>query len=396
MIKNIKQYYKKIIIVLLGLMALISVLQGAKNAVQYSHDFQYDAVKTLVLGMNPYDESLEPSKELMALGFEPYYGPMEANQFPSLLLLLTPYTYFSPTVVKWVWMFCNLIFTGLLIYFLRQTFFKTFSGENYLILVLFMLSGTPWRNQIGVGQHSIFAFVFFVIAVYLAEAARDSQTKSGLYTAGAAAALCLCYFKYTLTLPVVLYFVYKRWIKEIVISVIPHILLTALAAWWLKDTFLNMIKKPLEVASWLSSEGAIDMGSLLGGGGKSIVITAIGMLLLLIMMWFMPEGYDGSVIALLTLWSLVITYHRIYDFFVIIMAFAFVPAGIGLKKYLKIPVKWQLGFLMVLSVWTFYIQKIFDNYDSYTIFAVLYYIYLIVVTVQNIRLLYLRRASKLK
>lgn len=367
----IKTNYKKIIILILALLAFVSVLQGVKNAAMYSQDFQWDAAKVLLLHMNPYDESLNPSDELLRLGYEEVYKQMEANQFPSLLLLLSPYTILPPLTARYAWIVSNIIFTALMIYMLRLTFLKDIEKENFIILSLLMVAGTPWRNQIGVGQHTIYSLLFFLIAVYLAENdnKRFNVLLSGLL-------LAVSYFKYTLTAPLALYFIYKRKYKELLISVIPHIILTVFSAVWLNDSFINMIKKPLEVASALTGEGGMDIGSVAGASKASMLIAMVIMLLLLVMCIVTEEGKDYQLISILLLWSLIMIYHRSYDYFVMILPFCTMLDRDRADK------KGWLIYYILLVLAVFFGLRLFHESDaSLQVCAVFYYIFTLAQTV---------------
>ncbi|MBQ6967479.1 MAG: hypothetical protein IJP84_06210, partial [Lachnospiraceae bacterium] len=97
-----KRHIKTAVYIILILLAVVSVIQGAKNALYYSQDFQYDAALALRCGINPYEVSLSETG-IMSQGpvaefyrvFEEAGAPqkMEANQFPSLLMLLFPMTF---------------------------------------------------------------------------------------------------------------------------------------------------------------------------------------------------------------------------------------------------------------------------------------------------------------
>ena len=186
--------------------------------------------------------------------------------------------------------------------------------DVFVFLMLLMLAGTPYRNQLGVGQHTLFAFFFFLLAVYFSEKEKG-ELKVVL-------SLVVCYFKYTLTVPLALYFVYKRRFRELAASVLVHVGLTFAAAWWLDATFIDMLLEPLKVSSALASEGGLDFGALLSGSSFSFVLAGIVMLLLFCMMLLVGQGNDGLIIGLLTLWSLIVTYHRTYDFFVLVLVAA--------------------------------------------------------------------------
>ncbi len=305
---------RMVIFAVTALLALISVVQGCRNAAAFSQDFQWDAAKVLTFKINPYEESLAPSGILDQYGYEEYFKQMEANQFPSLLMLLLPYTLLPPLAARYAWLASNLLFTAGIIWLVKKTFLKQMKRETFTLLMLLMLAGTPYRNQLGVGQHTLFSFFFFLLAVYFSEREKGEIPM--------VVSLILCYFKYTLTVPLALYFIYKRRFKELAASILVHVGLTFAAAWWLDATFFDMLLEPLKVSSVLVSEGGLDFGALFSGSGFSFVLAGIVMLLLFCMMLLLPQGSDGLVIGLLTLWSLIVTYHRTYDFFVLVLVAA--------------------------------------------------------------------------
>ena len=317
-----------ILYLILGLLAALSVYAGIKNAYIFSQDFQYDAAKALLGGYDPYDYSLEGTKSPGIEGLEEYYAyyesidapqKMEANQFPSLLYLLLPWCLFGARSARVLWLVSNLVFTAVFIGLLRVTFMKETELKNFAIFVLLMLSGTPWRNQLGVGQHTLFSAAFFMLAVFFSEKAEEKKylfVPAGLF-------LAVSYFKYTVTVPMAVYFIYKRRWKELVVSVIPHVILTGVAARVLNEPFIDMIIKPLKVASKLSSQGSIDIGAIFGGGIISMVITVILMGGLVSFAFLCPKGNDALVISLGVLLANIMTYHRMYDFFIMIVVFAY-------------------------------------------------------------------------
>lgn len=326
MLERIKtnRIIRNTLLVVMVLLATVSLVQGIRNACTDSQDFQWDAMKVFSLRINPYDESasMNPSGILDELGYEEYYLQMEANQFPSLLMILLPFSVLSPLAGRYVWIVCNLIFTGLIIFLLRKTVLRDLEKYDFIILSLLMIAGTPYRNQLGVGQHTLFAFCFFLIALYFSEYSK--KRNSVIVTV----ALFICYFKYTLTVPLALILIYKKRYKEIVISALAHVLLTFVSAWWLNDSFMNMILKPLKVASAISADGGLDISAIFGGSLVAYVLALIIMIFLFLLALRLPDGYEKSFMAVLIMWSLIVTYHRTYDFFVMI-------AVAGLFKELK-------------------------------------------------------------
>jgi len=322
--------------ILMALLAVVSVYEGICNALEMSQDFQYDAACALINGYDPYDLSLDFSKDRIPdiEGLKQFYGyfegmgtpqKMEANQFPSLLYILTPYALMPYIPARILWLVTNLLCTGVIIGLLRNTFMSRVDERLYPVFMMLMLAGTPWRNQLGVGQHTLFAVACFVLAVAVAENGREEKSAAGTVAAGLL--LSLSYLKYTVTAPLAIYFIYKRRWKEFVISLVPHALLTGVAAFILKEPYTDMLTKPLAVASALTGEGSIDVGVLTGGAAWSTGITAAVMLFILALALMMPEGNDELFISTAALLSLVMTYHRTYDYFIMIIVFGYFATG---------------------------------------------------------------------
>lgn len=374
-----------IIIAVLGLLALISVIQGVRNAAAFSQDFQWDAAKVLSMKINPYDESLNPSGVLDKFQFDKYYLQMEANQFPSLLMILFPFTLLEPLTARYIWIVINLLLTAGIVILLRKTFLEKTDFYEYTILMLLMIAGTPYRNQIGVGQHTIFAFFFFLLAVYFSEkfSAEENKNKRSIYIIViSAACLFICYFKYTLTVPLCIYFIHKKRYLEIGISVILHVILTFVAAKMLNETFLMMIIKPLKVSSALSAEGGIDFGVLCGGHAVSYVLALIVMIMLFFISLKIDSGHENTFMALLILWSLIITYHRTYDFFVL-------PACYGMFTEINSEKRSrEMMFFGVTLLSVFFLLRVFsENTASKLVVGAIYYIYTLYVTAKVIKII---------
>lgn len=308
---------KILICICLIALAGISVVQGCRNAMTYpmgSFDFQYDSAKYIALGIDPYEESLNPTGLQKKLNLEYYYGGLEANQFPSMLMMLIPFTFFPPMTANFLFLVFNLGCTLGILVLLKKLFLPDDNNMIEMICLIFIfLFGTPWRNNIGNGQHTIFAFFFFMFCLYLSN--KNYRINAGI-------SLAISFFKYTLTVPMALYLVYKRRIKELIVAVSIHGILTVLASFWLKMSIVDLIMKPLRVASHLAGEGSYDINSIFHLGEYGMIVTAI--LIILVFIYAVVgkfPGNDEELLALLTIFSLVIVYHRIYDYFVLIIPF---------------------------------------------------------------------------
>ena len=307
----------------LAILAAVSIFQGVRNAFTASQDFQWDAARALLMRLDPYELSNEPEEALQYPELARFYAmftdqgltqKMEANQFPSLLVLLFPVAIFRADTARILWVVLNLMFSAGIVILLRKTFFEDVPDYDQAVIFLLMFAGTPYRNQLGVGQHTLFAFFFFMLAVYVDKFRPFAATPANTVLTG----LCLfvSYFKYTLTAPLALYFLYKKRYAAIAISVAPHLILTLAAASWLGKSFSYMIIAPLTVASALVAEGGIDLGVIFGGTAGMAVAFVIA-LLLAAGSFLMPDDRDYLLVPVLFLWSCILTYHRTYDFFVL-------------------------------------------------------------------------------
>lgn len=383
---------RAVMIICLSVLAAVSVLAGVKNALEFSQDFQWDAAKALAMRLDPYELSENTQKALEHPELAQFYTmftdrglkqKMEANQFPSLLMLLWPMTVFSPSFAKIIWCVLNLLFTAGIIVLLRRTFFEKTGKFEFAVMMLIMLAGTPYRNQIGVGQHTLFAFFFFMLAVYI-----DRKQPAGKAANCILTALCLfvSYFKYTLTAPLVLYFVYKKRYAEIALSVAGHVVLTECAALWLGKSFVYMIKAPLSVASALVAEGGMDLGLLLGPHAGIAVGAVIAIILTLIALR-LPDDGEYVLFPMLILWSLILTYHRTYDFFVlsaVSMLFGTSETEDPGNRVNNALACWYLAVVILV----YFVLRIFgENTASKIAVGTVYYAFTVAVTVTGVLLI---------
>lgn len=213
MVNRKTEFVKKTITVGLMLLAVVSLTMAVKKGITGGIDFQWDSAKLLAMRIDPYEASLNKNS--------PYhvseYGVVEANQFPSLLWLLFPYTFLNGSSAKIAWLISNFFFLAGILFLLRSLFWRELSKTDYALLASVLLSSGCVRSQIHLGQHSLFAFFFFLLAIWMSKKKRSIL--SGIF-------LAVSYFKYSITAPLMLYFIYKKKYKEVIISFVPHVALT--------------------------------------------------------------------------------------------------------------------------------------------------------------------------
>lgn len=377
-----------IVILLLAVLAAVSVYAGAKNAIAYSQDFQWDATKALVDGYDPYEISLDETGYVPDENLADFYRlftdaglkqKMEANQFPSLLLLLVPYTIFAPMTARVLWLISNICFTVGILWLLRKTFFAKCGAFECAVMFLLMIAGTPFRNQIGVGQHTLFSFFFFMLAVWLDE--KNPEKNSVPITI----CMFISYFKYTLTAPLTLYLLYRRRYKEFAASVVMHIIATVLAAIMLNKSVIYMIVAPLKVASVLGSQGGLDLGAVFGGGIAGYAVGAIVAAALVVITLMLPKGHERLLFAVLLLWSLILTYHRTYDFFVMSAMSVFTAGAIEIECNEQLGKIMRVWFYVLLFMIYFALRVFHENIYSRIVIGLVYYVFTVIVTVMIVR-----------
>jgi len=151
---------------------------------------------------------------------------------------------------------------------------------------------------------------------------------------------------------------------------------TLIAAIILKASPVDMIKMPLFVSKALTGEGSIDIGALSGGAEWSMAVAGVIMLGCVIMALILPEGYDNRFFSLLLLLSLVMTYHRTYDFFVLAAAASGTCLAEGVKEGRRDRIMAAVYIIIVLFF--FFGLRIFnESRESLIIAAFIFYGYLI-------------------
>ncbi len=371
-------------VALLAILAAISVYQGICNALTFSQDFQWDASRALMLGIDPYRESLLPTGALQTGNLKDYYSyyesidapqKMEANQFPSLLMLLYPYALLAPDTARTVWLITNLLWTAGILVLLRLTFLKDCDRFLFILLSLLMLAGTPYRNQLGVGQHTLFSLFFFLLALWF------SEKKWGMIPS--ALSLTVGLFKYTLTAPLALYFVYKRKWGELTIAAAIHAALTVVASIRLKEPLIDMILMPVKVSGALASEGGLDFGALFGGSATAFVLAAIVFCGLFFLALKTKAETEKELMSVLLLWSLIMLYHRTYDYFPLVMVAAcFCTEG---KNEERSETLMKILYIVVLCGVFFVLRLFHEALLSRICIGILYYAFTVLMTLRLIK-----------
>ena len=355
------------------ILSVISLAKGSINAMKFpggSIDFHYPLYVSMIARINPYgEETLTLHKELSLDVYYPGgYGPHNANHLPSAVVFLLPLAYLKPYTANFVWLVCNILFSFAIVMLVKYLFFdKLYVGTNntliYIIFAAVFLAGTPLRNSIGNGQNNIISFFFLLLSLWLSE--KDHRVLAGI-------SLSATLFKYTLTVPLFLYYIYKRKYKEIIIAAIIHILLTLFASVWLGASPVELIIMSLRVSSNLSAQGMYDICSVFTIQG--ITVSAMLFIIMAAFVYYCSvklPGHDNDVIAMLAVFALIFVYHRIYDYFVLIVPLIVVMTS---DKYYILD-----KIITCLSVaHIFFFQRIAMSLCSESVYMTLHYTFAVV------------------
>ncbi|MHC4713358.1 MAG: glycosyltransferase family 87 protein [Planctomycetota bacterium] len=288
--------------------ALARGVSGAVGGEIASKDFKWDAARLLLMRLNPLEYTIEgkpaPTDEFMP-------DRLGAQEVPSAFMLILPYAFLPWPAARFLWLITNLVCTYLLLRFAFHLFAPGRSRGFYVVVAALFVAGTPWRNGITLGQHTIFSLAFFTMALWYA--GRGKKDLAGVL-------LAFSLLKYTVTLPLLLFFLYRKYYRPVLVAFGIHLVLNLVAAAWLSVWPHVLVAQSLRASFSLAAEGYLDFKSLfvhlklaeppmLVGALQAATVAAAVVLSLR-----HRAGRDLLLLSALGMLSLVMVYHRPYDF----------------------------------------------------------------------------------
>ena len=271
---------------------------------------------------------------------------MTPTNTPIMVLLLTPFSFFSWSVAKWMFLIVNLLLmavTGWLV--LRRVPFAGVQlapiDELLLFLVYFDLSAT--RIAIENGQTTLIVFLFMLLSILYA--------KRSWQIAGLALGVALA--KYSLSLPVFLFFLYKRNFRLLLLAIAVQILgVLALAAIaQTSPVTIAMENVRLFVEIFNQAGVYINLASQLDLLTSNQLIRQIPVLLMTLLVFLLAflwlrrrkirvsssdEVMDFHILTILFVWTMLVGYHRLYDTLILIFFVVLVIKGFAYPKLWKL------------------------------------------------------------
>jgi hypothetical protein len=313
-------------LILATLVAMISLGQGIRNALRPtgSQDFQWGPSRALLHRFDPY-----------ALKIRQYAHPDEPAPFLfsqdptypiSAYIFLWPYAALPWPMAKLLWALSNVGFMVVLVWGLGRLFLQSEMKWIWWLAGCLFVIGTPLRNLIGNGQHALFSLSFFVLALYCLE--QEKPMWSGV-------CLALALLKYTVTLPLLIVFLLKRSYRPLWVAMAIHLALLAFASLWTQVTPLQLVREygqVVMVETHQGIDGYVDINAVLHHLGLSAVpflwptLAAVLLLTAALVIFWCGTGQELRCLAVLSLLSTVVVYHRPYDMVVLAFALFYVLA----------------------------------------------------------------------
>jgi len=294
----------------LTLVVIISIAVTVKNTLfipTASLDLQlrYNAAVLLRSQYNPYI----PHPEI-AIGKD-----AEESYPPSIICMLVPLSFLSFSMAKTVWMLLNFLCTGLILrllyLFVSEKEQGTISPHLFIISAALFLSSTPWRVAIANGQFTLIALAATLFAIFLSE--KNKHILAGII-------LSVAMIKYPVTLFIPLLFLLRgKWLSVCIMAGI-HISLTIAAGYWVSVNPIKLIWQSVIANSGNVNLGTADLGIFLGHAPVLYACSAL-IFIALFLNYSIQRRHEPMIdmVSVTFLMTLLLMYHRIYDFSVLII-----------------------------------------------------------------------------
>lgn len=358
------------------------------NALENSKDLQWDEARLLLEGINPYSLFLDPDADI------PDWinrGNLGLTQLPSAVLLFLPITVFDFDTAKVIWLAINIVATVVFSALSLRLFGPGRASPCAIALfALLLASTTPWRITVGNGQYGLVAMAMFLGALHFYERRK----------LGAAIVLSsLAMIKYNLVLPFFALFLYRKRDAILVTgSVLAiHVALTVLAGVMVQENPLVLVSQSLTLASTIAGDGVFDFFAFQARTAPGIdraIPLILSVIVIALTVALSTQKLGPRELSILSIVSLVIIYHRIYDAFVLIFIMFHLKSMVdrtnvpplGTSAHPKDIIEFCIGCFVLLFVFVidrivyeFVTQSIIDP-QSYgftqALFSIVLYFYL--------------------
>lgn len=262
---------------------------------------------------------------------------------PVMLLFLSLFSKFSWGIAKWLFLFFNLVvmlLTGWLALWKIPFGGVKLARLDQLFLFLLYFDFSATRIALENGQTTLIVFLLMLVALYYAE-------RSWLL---AGSALGIALSKYSLSLPIFLFFLYKKDFKVLLLAItVQGLGLLGLAA-ITKNNPLKIIQENALILTEVSGQPGVHLSHFveLFTNIRLLTVTPVLIMTLLvfvpILRWLRKKRNGASasqdlvdlhLITILFIWTLLVGYHRLYDTLILIVFVTLVFKGLAYPNVWK-------------------------------------------------------------
>lgn len=284
-------------------------------------DFVWRSLHMLLQRENPYEVYLQEIQSGISVDAPP-------NYLIGGLLPMMPLGAMPELNARWIWLALNVGFSGGIVWLLQKRY--PLSVPVLCFAVIAFLAATPLRIVLLNCQTSLYVIFMMLLAQ------RCSSTRPWL----AGMFLAISLMKYSLTLPLAMWFGLKRERFPTAFWGIGWLMvLNAIGAWWMKCGFMDALLGPLRLTSAGAiaiTYGAADLFSISNQAGiRSLAIPCIAAFVLLaifqsLLVCRRQNVADEEILGFLAALSCLLFFHLPYDYVILL-----IPLWAGLRGILE-------------------------------------------------------------
>jgi hypothetical protein len=320
----------RLVFVFFTLTAIISTVIGIRHVLSSDFDFQWPGARLLASGYDPWTEALRSRRDLT-------HSPGVPNYLHELYVMYLPLAMLSEQAAGVVWCVLNLVLSLLSVLMLGRMY--GLPAKHRALLFVVMASGVSFRAGIGTGQ-LCFAVLFLFILVYFFA---DSTIVPGI-------SLGLSFAKYSFAPVISLTFLLRRRFLVLVLAILPVAAGLGVCMWMLHKPLYPLAIEPLLVARHGVSPGYADImtvneriGRLPSSFNYPFVLVAA--LLYALRLALKQKLVPGAELACVTVASLLLLKHLIYDYVLLVIPLAYAVWGNTLKGWARWIIVFIIGYV---------------------------------------------------
>ena len=318
---------KYIFLSIIALISSISLLQGYKNSLRLSQDFQWSPSRLFLLGENPYEVFLSGNSDnYIILSQAP-------NYLHQLYILLSPLGYLEFDTAKSAWAIINILLACALGIMIFQIYKIKIIWAIFTMLLFFC--STPFRNGLGNGQHAILMLSFLIIPFL--KTSRFNNIQFIIQGIG--------YSKYSFAPPFLIFNFFRHGIYRACLGIIPTAAGIFAFSYWTGTPAHISVIQPLMVAGTSVGTGTADFMSIFElFVSDNMIWSGLSALFFATMLSYLASNNFNinTHLPLICITSLITFKHLGYDFVFLlpVAAFAFYTNKLHVKFFIWISIAW--------------------------------------------------------